>query len=92
MTLNEIDADLIEPHRLAQCVVDQLKVENRRPTRTVNRGLSAREALSALAYEAQLVAVCAENQALGIPLTDDDRSRLLVSWGLIDTIYTEVVR
>ena len=88
MTLNEIDADLIEPHRLAQCVVDQLKVE----TRTVNRGLSAREALSALAYEAQLVAVCAENQALGIPLTDDDRSRLLVSWGLIDTIYTEVVR
>jgi hypothetical protein len=46
----------------------------------------------ALAYEAQLVAVCAENQALGIPLTDDDRSRLLVSWGLIDTIYTEVVR
>lgn len=92
MTLNEIDADLIEPQRLAQCVVDQLRVERRRPHRAVNRGLSAREALQALAYEAQLVAVCAENQALGMPLTADDRARLLVAWGLIETIYTEVAR
>lgn len=92
MTLNEIDADLIEPQRLAQCVVDQLRLERRGPRRTDSRGLSAREALQALAYEAHLVAVCAENQALGMPLTNDDRARLLVSWGLIDTIYTEVVR
>lgn len=90
--LEHIDADLIEPQRLAQSVVDQLRLEQRRPRRDGARGITAREALQALAFEAQLVALCAENQAQGIVLTDADRARLLVSWGLIETIYGEVVR
>lgn len=92
MTLNEIDADLIEPQRLAQCVVDQLGLERRRPRRDGPRGITAREALQALAFEAQLVALCAENQAQGTVLTDADRARLLVSWARITTIINEVGR
>ena len=92
MTLDQIDADLIEPQRLAACVVDQLKIERHRPSRNGPRGISAREALQALAFEAQLVALCAENQAQGIQLSTDDRARLLVAWARIDVIYSEVAR
>ncbi len=90
--LETIDADLVEPQRLAQSVIDKLRVERRRPRRDGARGLTAREALQALVFEAQLVALCAENQAQGVVLTNADRARLLVSWGLIETIYNEVVK
>jgi hypothetical protein len=90
--LERIDADLVEPQRLASSVIDQLRVEQRRPRRDDARGITTREALQALVFEAQIVSLCAENQARGIVLTDADRARLLVSWGLIETIYAEVVR
>lgn len=88
--LERIDADLIEPQRLAGCVVDQLRNERRRQPANGPRGITAREALRALAFEAQLVAVAAENIAHGIALSDDDRARLLVAWGRITTIVSEV--
>ncbi|MBL8348885.1 MAG: hypothetical protein JNL87_01100 [Burkholderiaceae bacterium] len=53
-------------------------------------GITAREALRALAFEAQLVAVAAENIARGLILGDGDRARLLVSWARITTIVAEV--
>lgn len=90
--LDRIDSDLIEPQRLAACVVDQLKIERHRPPRNGPRGISTREALLAIVFETQLVALCAENMAQGIQLSTDDRARLLVAWARIDFIYSEVVR
>ena len=87
--LERIDADLIEPQRLAASVIDQLRIERRRPAANGPRGITAREALRALAFEAQLIAVAAENLAHGIALSDDDRARLLVAWGRITEIASE---
>lgn len=84
--LERIDADLIEPHRLAEAAIDQLKVERRKPPAKGPCGITAREALQVLAFETQLVALCAENQARGIVLADADRTRLLVAWARITTI------
>ena len=88
-----IDADLIEPQRLAACVRDELLVDRGRPpTRRYGNGITAREALQALWFEAHLVAVAAENLATGIILADADRVRLLIAWGHIDAIVQEAVR
>lgn len=89
--LDRIDADLIEPQRLAECVIDRIKVD-RRKRDYAGRPLSAREALLALTFEAQLVALCAENQAQGVALTDADRARLLVAWARITTIVSEACK
>lgn len=83
------EMDLIEPPRLAACVIDDIVIDRRR-ARDARQGLTAREALLAIKFEAQLVAVAAENQAQGLPLSDDDRARLLVAWGRIDYIVSEV--
>lgn len=92
MVLADIDADLIEPQRLAECVIDQLKIEHRHPPKDKPRGISAREAMRAINYEAHLVATAALNIAEGLPLTDADRSRLLVAWARIETLTSEVSR
>ena len=86
--LARIDGDLIEPQRLAASVSDRILIERRRPGYS-GRALSAREALQALLFEVQLVAVAAENIAHGIALSDADRARLLLAWGRITTIATE---
>jgi hypothetical protein len=89
--LHRIDADLIEPQRLAGAVIDQTLIERRR--RPEHRGqLTAREALVALKFEALVVALAAQNVARGISLSDDDRARLLVAWARIDTIAAEATR
>lgn len=90
--LDRIDADLIEPKRLAECVIDRIKVDRRKHGDAAGRALSAREALLALTFEAQLVALCAENQAQGVALTDADRARLLVAWARITTIVSEACK
>lgn len=90
--LERIDADLIEPQRLAGSVVDQLQIERRRPPKDGQRGLTAREALQVLAFEVQLVALCAENLAHGLTLTPDDRARLLVAWARCSEIISGVGR
>ena len=89
MTIFErIDADLIEPQRLAGSVVDRLLIDRRKRDYT-GRALTAREALQALTFEAQFVAVAAQNLAQGITLEAGDLARLMVTWARIDTIATE---
>ena len=90
MTLEGIDADLIEPHRLAGCVVDELRAERRQQSRNVPRGITVREALKALRFEVLLVAIAAQNIANGVAFNDDDRARLMVAWALIEAILDEV--
>ena len=86
--LDEIDADLIEPQRLAGAVVDQVVIRRRK--RDYNgRSLTAREALQALAFEAQFVAVAAQNMAHGLTLGAGDLARLMLAWARIDIITTE---
>lgn len=89
--LERIDVDLIELHRLAGCVIDQIVIDRRRSV-VKQHSITAREALLALLYEAQLVAVAAENIASGLQLSDDDHARLLVAWGRISAIVSEAVR
>ena len=83
-----IDADLIEPQRLAGSVIDEVVIQRRR--RDYNgRALTAREGLQALTFETQLVAVVAQNLAQGITLEAGDLARLMVAWARIETIATE---
>lgn len=91
MNLDQIDADLIEPQRLAECVIDALRIERRKPPTDKPRGISARDALKAIHFEAQLVATAALSVAEGVPLTDADKTRLMVAWARIDTLTTEVI-
>ena len=86
--LDVIDADLIEPQRLAGAVVDRVLIDRKKRDYT-GRGLTAHEALKALAFEALLVAVAAQNLARGMALLDADLSRLLVAWARIETLAAE---
>jgi hypothetical protein len=90
--LNRIDADLIEPQRLAESVIDQFKVERRKAPTAGPRGITAREALQVLSVEAQLVALASQNIARGIKLNDLDNARLMVAWARITTIISEAGR
>lgn len=81
--LERIDADLIEPQRLAECVIDQIKIERRKSGDAAGRPLSAREGLIALHFEAHFVAVAAQNMAQGMALEADDLARLMVAWARI---------
>ena len=86
--LDLIDADLIEPQRLAGSVIDEVVIQRRR--RDCNgRALTAREALQALAFEAMLVSVAAQNLALGMALGDADLTRLMLAWSRIETLAAE---
>ena len=86
--MNRIEADLIEPQRLAGSVLDQARIERRRPGNN-GRPLSSREALQAACFEVRLAAVAAENIARGFTLTDNDRARLLVAWARLEALATE---
>jgi len=83
-----IDADLIEPQRLAGSVVDRVLIDRRQRDYT-GRALSAREALQALTFEATFVAVAAQSLAQGIALEAGDLARLMVAWAQIDILITE---
>ena len=86
--MDKIDADMIEPQRLAGSVLDQARIERRGHGGT-ERPLSAREALQAARFEMQLAALAAENLAHGVPLTDDDRARLLLASGRLQALAAE---
>ena len=88
MNLSDIDHDLIEPQRLAGSVIDHIKIERRRPGYT-GRALTARDALTALKFEAQLVAVAAQNVAHGLTLQSSDLTRLMLAWSRITAITEE---
>ena len=90
MTLDDIDADLIEPQRLAGCVLDELRAERRWPPHDDRqRGISLREAMTALRFEVTLTAVAAGNIAAGLALSDDDRARLMIAWARIEAVLDE---
>lgn len=88
--LEDIDADLIEPQRLAECVIDRIKIERGKHGDAAGRPLSAREGLMALHFEAHFVAVAAQNVAQGIALEADDLARLMVAWARIAFIANVV--
>lgn len=89
MTIFEkIDADLIEPQRLAGSVLDQARIERKKPG-SIGRPLSSRDALQAARFEVQLAAVAAENLARGIVLGDNDRARLLLAWARLEALASE---
>lgn len=85
---DKIDADLIEPQRLAGSVLDQARIERKKPGSN-GRPLSSREALQAARFEVQLVAVAAENLARGITLGEDDHARLLMAWARLEALSVE---
>ena len=83
-----IDADLIEPQRLAGAVVDRVLIDRKK--RDYNgRGLTAREALQALGFETLVVAVAAQNLARGMDLSAADLTRLMVASSRIETLAAE---
>ena len=86
--LERIDGDLIEPQRLAGAVVDRVLID-RRKRDYAGRALTAREALQALAFEALVVSLSAQNLAHGIALEAGDLNRLMVAWARIETIAAE---
>lgn len=90
MNLSEIDPDLIEPQRLAECVIDQLKVEGRKTPRTGPR-ITARDALRALWFEAQIIVLSANNVVNGMTLSGEDLERLAEAWNRIDRICREAL-
>lgn len=86
-----VDLADVDAERRAEVAIDTITSavsthnrQNRRP-----RSLSARDALIALQFEAQLVAVAACNVAHGVELSDGDRSRLLLAARRIDVIAVE---
>lgn len=96
MNIRDIDPHLIEPQRLAGCVIDTINAERSRPGST-GRAITARDALLALCYEANFVAVCALNirkcleQCACPTLADSDINRLLIAKCAIDAITVEAV-
>ena len=88
--LLEIDADLIEPHRLAGSVEDHLR--NKRKRGQGGRIISPYEALKALVFEAEIVRLCAENMSFGMKLGDQDLARLRAAHRLIDSIVREATK
>ena len=85
---DRIDADLIEPQRLASSVIDEVMIQRRKRDYS-GRALTAREALQALKFEALVVSLSAQNLAHGISLEPDDLIRLMVAWARIDTSAAE---
>ena len=99
MNIRDIDPHLIEPQRLAGSVMDAIIIERSRHGHT-GRAITAREALQALTYEANFVAVCAlnlrkcwnESHCGCAILAASDIDRLLIAKNAIDALTAEAVR
>ena len=90
--MNAVELQTVEPARRADVAQDaihsarqQWQREHRRPS-----ALTAREALTALQFEAMLVWVAAQNLATGTGLDEEDRARLNLACKRIDAITAEV--
>ena len=96
MNIRDIHPHLIEPQRLAGSVMDAIIIERSQHGHT-GRAITAREALQALTYEANFVAVCALNirkcleQCPCPALAESDVHRLLIAKNAIDAITAEAV-
>lgn len=99
MNIRDIDPHLIEPQRLAGSVLDAIIIE-RKQRGYSGRAISTGDALQALTYEANFVAVCAlnlrkcrnESRCGCTILADSDIDRLLIAKRAIDAITAEAVR
>ena len=85
------EADLIEPHRLAASVIDDVLVERRKPA-AQRRRLTPLEGLRALQYESCFVLVAAQNLAQGMELREADLDRLAEAARRIRVIQEEACR
>lgn len=85
------EADLIEPHRLAASVIDDVLVERRKPA-AQRRRLTPIEGHRALQYESCVTLVAAQNLAQGIELREADLDRLAEAARRIRVIQEEVCR
>ena len=94
MTWAVDEADLIAPQRLAQSVMDDLLIEERRPARKdrERRRLTVRELRIAIEHEVRLVVVAAENAAGGRVLSNADIDRLWLAAESIAWIWDEGLR
>lgn len=83
----------VSPARRSGVALDIISTAKRQHQREHRRpaALTAREALSALGFEALLVYVAACNVRNGVVLTDEDIERLQIAVTRIDTITDEVI-
>ena len=94
MSCNAKGGDVLAYHMAANCLdfVSAAKdlgtwQDDGKPTRNYRpKPISAGQAISVLAFESHLTAIAASTLAHGRPLTDIDRSRLLVAAGRIQHI------
>lgn len=94
MSCNAKGGDVLAYHMAANCLdfVSAAKdlgawQDDGKPTRNYRpKPISAGQAISVLAFESHLTAIAASTIAHGRPLTDIDRSRLLVAAGRIQHI------
>jgi len=82
------ETDLIEPERLAECVIDDVISDARRP-QSKRRRLTIREMRQAIGFELQLVCVAASNVAQGIELSAEDVHRVWAASERIQWIWDE---
>lgn len=85
------EADLIEPHRMAPSMLDDIRNQRRKPVAQRRRPTPI-EALRALQYEGCFVLVAAQNLAQGIELCEADLDRLAEAARRIRVIQEEVCR
>lgn len=85
------EADLIEPHRMAPSMLDDIRNQRRKPVAQRRRPTPI-EALRALQYESCVILVAAQNLAQGIELREADLDRLAEAARRIRVIQEEVCR
>lgn len=85
------EADLIEPQRLAECVVDDIVNDSRKPA-AQRRRLTIREMRMAIEFEMQLVCLAASNVAEGVVLSPEDIDRVWAAASRIQWIWDEGLR
>lgn len=79
----------IEPQFRALAAIDDIEIDARQWSNRRPRRITARDAISAGAFEAQIVAVAACNVAGGMLLSEEDKQRLLVAANYLTRLADE---
>jgi len=85
------DAELIEPDRLAEAVIDDIVSDQHRPMDR-RRRLSIREMRTAIEFEILVVCVAASNVSQGVALSPEDIDRVWAAGERIKWIWDEGLR
>lgn len=88
-----IDLHEVAPERRAGVALDGIAVDRRQWLRQNRRpaALTAREALAAVQFEAQIIWMGMASMRAGFRLTDDHWARVTLAMRNIDTIVDEVI-